>query len=100
MLTTATGRTPDAVLGKPSPRMLEGIRKRHGVESHQIAVVGDRLYTDMAMARGAGAMGILVLSGEATAADAERANPAPDLIVANVGDLAGLLPRRTEAASC
>ncbi|MDQ3440370.1 MAG: HAD-IIA family hydrolase [Planctomycetota bacterium] len=100
MLTTATGRTPDAVLGKPSPRMLAGVRKRHGVASNEIAVVGDRLYTDMAMARGAGALGVLVLSGETTAEQVEHANPRPDLIVADVGELARLLPQRTEAASC
>ena len=100
MLTTATGRTPDAVLGKPSPLMLDGVRKRHGVAVNEIAVVGDRLYTDMAMARGAGALGVLVLSGETTAEQVEHANPPPDLVVANVGELARMLPRRTEAASC
>lgn len=102
MLTTATGRTPNAVLGKPSPRMLEGVCKRHGVAASEIAVVGDRLYTDMAMARGAGALGVLVLSGETTAEQAEQANPRPDLVARDVGELAGMLPQRsrTEAASC
>ena len=100
MLTTATGRTPDAVLGKPSPRMLDGVRKRHGVAPNEIAVVGDRLYTDMAMARGAGALGVLVLSGETRAEQVEQANPRPDLVVADVGELARMLRQRTEAASC
>ncbi|HEV2292519.1 MAG TPA: HAD-IIA family hydrolase [Tepidisphaeraceae bacterium] len=100
LLTTATGRTPDAVLGKPSAGMLEGVRKRHGIAAHEIAVVGDRLYTDMAMARAAGALGILVLSGETTAEQVECDSPAPDLVVANVGELGRLLPQRAEAASC
>jgi HAD superfamily hydrolase (TIGR01450 family) len=100
MLTTATGRTPDAVLGKPSARMLDGVRKRHGVMPNEMAVVGDRLYTDMAMARAGGALAILVLSGETTADQVERANPRPDLVVADVGELARLLPQRTGAASC
>jgi phosphoglycolate phosphatase-like HAD superfamily hydrolase len=94
------GSTPDAVLGKPSPLMLDGVRKRHGMAANEIAVVGDRLYTDMAMARGAGALGVLVLSGETTAEQVERADPTPDLVVANIGELARMLPRRTEAASC
>jgi len=80
--------------------MLDGVRKRHGVAVNEIAVVGDRLYTDMAMARGAGALGVLVLSGETTAEQVEHANPPPDLVVANVGELARMLRRRTEAASC
>jgi ribonucleotide monophosphatase NagD (HAD superfamily) len=54
----------------------------------------------MAMARGAGAWGVLVLSGETTAEQVEHANPRPDLVVADVGELARLLPQRTEAASC
>ena len=39
-------------------------------------MVGDRIYTDMAMARAAGVLGVLVLSGEATAADAAAARGA------------------------
>jgi NagD protein len=102
MLASATGRHPDAVLGKPSARMLDGVRKRHGVEPGEIAVVGDRLYTDMAMARAGGALGILVLSGETTAEQVAQATDKPDLVVADVGEIARMLcnRRRTEAASC
>ena len=73
-LEEATGRRPHAVVGKPDPRLLRGILQEHGLEPHELAVVGDRLYTDMAMARAAGALGVLVLSGEA-AADALAAAP-------------------------
>ena len=31
MLTCATGREPDVVLGKPDRRMLEGVMRRHGL---------------------------------------------------------------------
>ena len=50
----ATGRRPDVVLGKPDPKMLQGIMKRHGLEPDEIAMVGDRIYTDTAMAHNAG----------------------------------------------
>lgn len=86
-LREATGRAPDVVLGKPDPTMLRGILHRHGLQPHQLAMVGDRLYTDMAMARRAGAMGILVLTGETTAAQATAAQPPPDLVVADLADL-------------
>ena len=92
MLESATGRAPDAVLGKPDPRMLRGVMQRHHLQANQIAVVGDRLYTDIAMAHSAGALGILVLSGEANAEDAAHANPKPHLVVANVGEILSLLP--------
>src|SRR5947207_14204068 len=63
-LETATGRMPTAVLGKPDPAMIEGILHRHSLAPHELAMVGDRLYTDMAMAQKAGAFGVLVLTGE------------------------------------
>ena len=54
---------PDMTLGKPDPTMLEGIVSRHNLHLDEIMVVGDRLYTDIAMAHNAGVMGGLVLSG-------------------------------------
>lgn len=89
-LAAATGRSP-TVLGKPDPRMLDGVCRRHGLRPEQIAVVGDRLYTDMAMAQRAGATSVLVLTGEATADQAAAFNPPPDLVVANIGVLGELL---------
>jgi NagD protein len=49
-------------------------------------MVGDRLYTDMAMARLAGALGVLVLTGETTATDAAKTETLPDLVVDNLGN--------------
>src|SRR6266550_1857046 len=72
-LEAATGRAPDAVLGKPDPSMIHGILRRHNLAAEQLAIVGDRLYTDMAMARETGALAVLVLTGEATAGDAANA---------------------------
>jgi len=102
MLAHATGREPDAVLGKPNPRMLSGIMHRHGLRPPQLAVVGDRLYTDMMMARAAGALGILVLTGETTREEAENADPRPSYILENVGELGRLLARSRsrEAVRC
>jgi len=85
-LTAATQRTP-VVLGKPDPSILLDLCARHRVSPRELAMVGDRLYTDMAMAHRAGTLAVLVLSGEATAADASAAHIPPDLIVADVGEL-------------
>jgi NagD protein len=98
----ATGRQPDITLGKPDPNMLKGILDRHGLQPEEIAMVGDRIYTDTAMAHNAGAFGVLVLSGETTLETAEkvaedaRNNPAPefyppDLIVRDIKELGELL---------
>jgi HAD superfamily hydrolase (TIGR01450 family) len=85
-LETATGRKPAAVLGKPDPAMIRGILHHHALQPRQLAMVGDRLYTDMAMARNAGALGVLVLTGETTAEEAAKASPAPDLIVPSLAE--------------
>jgi HAD superfamily hydrolase (TIGR01450 family) len=82
----ATGRRPDIVLGKPDPQMLRGILDRHELSPEEVAMVGDRIYTDVLMARRAGALGVLVLTGEATAADATGATPAPDLVLPSLAE--------------
>ncbi|MBI2516202.1 MAG: HAD-IIA family hydrolase [Opitutae bacterium] len=91
MLEKATGRAPDIVLGKPDPEMLNDILERHRLQPAQIAMVGDRLYTDVAMARRAGAFGVLVLTGEATAADAAASDIQPDLVVPSLAEFGALL---------
>lgn len=88
----ATGRCPDMTLGKPDPNMLKGILDRHGLKPEEIAMVGDRIYTDTAMARNAGAFGVLVLSGETTLETAEAAvEDAPDLICRDIKELGELI---------
>jgi len=90
-LTHATGKQPAAVLGKPDPSMLGGILERHGLQPGQIAMVGDRIYTDMMMAHRAGALGVLVLSGEATATEAAMADPPPHLTVPSLAEFGAAL---------
>ena len=87
----ATGRMPDVTLGKPDPEMLSGILEKHGLQRDEVAMVGDRIYTDIAMARNAGVLGVLVLSGETTLETALSSNPQPDLTVENIAELGQLL---------
>lgn len=89
-LIAATGKHP-VVLGKPDPRILLDLCGEHRLAPEEAAMVGDRLYTDIAMARAAGVPAILVLSGEATAGEAAVHQPGPDLVVADVGELGALL---------
>jgi len=90
-LAEATGRRPLLVPGKPNARMLEGVYRRHGIGPAQLAMVGDRLYTDMAMARRAGALGVLVLTGDATAEEATASDSPPDLILRDLAEFGDLL---------
>lgn len=87
----ATGRQPDIVLGKPDPNMLTGVQARYGVKPEEVAMVGDRIYTDIEMAHNAGAFGVLVLSGETTLQIADEAPRQPDLIADSIKVLGELL---------
>jgi NagD protein len=93
LLETATGRKPDAIPGKPNPEMLEAVFAQHNLKPNEVALVGDRIYTDIRMARDAGAVAVLTLTGETKRADVESCPPGqrPDLIIANLGELGQLL---------
>lgn len=90
-LESATGRAPDVVFGKPDPGMIWGILERNHLGKDKVAMVGDRLYTDIEMAHRAGVMGVLVLSGEATKDDVVGSSSQPDLVVENIRELGYLL---------
>jgi NagD protein len=86
-LTTATGRTPDQVFGKPSPWMLRLALERAAVAPHEMALVGDRLYTDIRMAVESGMPAVLVLTGETRRADLAASAVQPDFVFDDVGVL-------------
>ncbi|GAA3517427.1 HAD-IIA family hydrolase [Actinocatenispora rupis] len=84
----ATGRRPDAVVGKPEPALFEqAARRRH---ADRPLVVGDRLDTDIEGGNRAGMASLLVMTGVTTAAELLAAPPElrPSYLAA---DLRGLL---------
>ncbi len=87
MFETATGVRPARVFGKPNAEMISHALGGTGCPPDRAAVVGDRLYTDMALARNAGCRFILTLSGETTREDLAGADDEPDLVVETVGDI-------------
>lgn len=87
----ATGRKPDLVIGKPNPDILLGVAGRMGLKPEEIAMVGDRLYTDVQTALNAGACGVLVLSGESTMETVRAAKEAPTLVCRDIEELGCLL---------
>ena len=90
-LAHATGRRPDITLGKPDPNMLSGILTRFGYEADEVAMVGDRIYTDIEMAHNAGAFGVLVLSGETTLEVCDAAPKQPHLVCDSIEVLGELV---------
>ena len=87
----STGRKADVILGKPYRGIVDEALERTGFTLDEMAMVGDRLYTDVATGVRHGMTGILVLSGEATMADVEKSDIAPDLIFGRLSDMIPLL---------
>ncbi len=73
--------------GKPEPHLFEQARALLG-GAERVAMVGDRLASDIEGGRRAGLSTILVLSGACSREEAEAAQPPPDLML---DDLAALL---------
>ena len=87
----STGREPDLVIGKPNRFMAEAAAAKVGMPTASLVMVGDRLYTDIAMGGTAGLTTVLVLSGESSAADLDGSPHQPDHIFENLGALADWL---------
>ncbi len=83
---TASGKTAE-IGGKPEGHLFEQARRLIGNTS-RVAMVGDRIASDIEGGRRAGLATILVLSGASSREQAAAADPPPDLVL---DDLAGLL---------
>ena len=83
----STGRKADVILGKPHGGIVREARMRTGYALEEMAMVGDRLYTDVATGVNHGMTGILVLSGEATMEDVESSDVKPHLIFDKLADM-------------
>ena len=87
-LITAATAVPPKVIGKPHPEMVEALCAKFDIERESVAMVGDRLYTDIAMGQQAGIMAILVLSGETQRSDLDGSSFQPDRVAEHLGEIA------------
>jgi 4-nitrophenyl phosphatase len=86
LIEASTGRWPE-FFGKPSRHTLDYMVKESGCRPDEIAIVGDRLYTDIAVADGSDVTSILVLSGETTLEDVEQSDIKPDMIRKDLSEI-------------
>ncbi len=85
-LTAATGVKP-RFFGKPFRPMVEGMLRRARVARGELAVVGDRLSTDIRTGRDNGLLSILVLTGETRPETLQRSSIQPDFVVESLAAL-------------
>lgn len=82
---TASGATA-AIGGKPEPHLFAMARERIAA-AERVAMVGDRVSSDIAGGRRAGLETVLVLSGATSQEEAGDADPAPDHVVEDLAAL-------------
>lgn len=87
-LEKGTGRKA-TVLGKPNPELLYKVARKNGVGIENIAMVGDRLNTDIKMAADAGALSVHISKDKESEIYPEK-SVHPDFSVRHLGELASL----------
>lgn len=90
LITASTGVSPE-FFGKPSRHTLEYLLAKTGCREEELAIVGDRLYTDIQIAQGTKVTSILVLSGETQPEDLKTSEIQPDLVCRDLEELSSLL---------
>jgi 4-nitrophenyl phosphatase len=85
-----TGVEP-LVIGKPHAAIIAALTTKTSMDRSCMAMVGDRLYTDIRLGQNAGILSILVMSGETTQADLELSDIQPDFVFDNLGGIADAL---------
>ena len=92
LLTASTGVNP-VYIGKPERRMIDIISEKTGITNDKIAMVGDRLYTDVAAGINADAVSVCVMSGETTDEMLKTSEIKPEYVFSSVVELGDYLKR-------
>ena len=89
----STGREPDVVVGKPNRMIAEAAAEKLGLPLDSLAMVGDRLYTDIALGQSAGIPAVLVWTGETRPDDLAGSAFKPDYVFDHLGGVAAWLEK-------
>ncbi|HEX9388426.1 MAG TPA: HAD-IIA family hydrolase [Anaerolineales bacterium] len=93
----SAGREPDLIVGKPNRLFVEKAAEWTGIPVSAMCMIGDRLYTDIALGETAGIPTILVLSGETQADEVAGSPHQPSYIFQNLGAVAEHLMKMNSA---
>ncbi len=89
-LEATTGRRVELIAGKPSRHVVEAALEVLGLPPGRCAMVGDRLETDVRMAKEHGLTSILTLTGVTSREDLARAAVRPDHVIESIAELPAL----------
>jgi NagD protein len=83
----ATGKNSEKIVGKPEPAMVDFLVKKMNLSKTEMAMIGDRLYTDIAMGINSSIISILVLTGETSRDDVAKSEFKPDFVMDSIKDI-------------
>jgi 4-nitrophenyl phosphatase len=93
----STGREPDQIIGKPNRLIIKAVSQKLRLPVDALAMVGDRLYTDIALGASSGITTVLVFSGETNPENLKNSPFQPTYSFKNLGYLADWLTSNTLA---
>lgn len=91
MFETSTGRKPDLIMGKPYAFTVDYVTNRIGCQRDEIAFVGDRLETDIAIGTKNGLKSVLVYTGVTSKELYKNSEIKASADLENIGELGKLL---------
>ncbi|HEY8443876.1 MAG TPA: HAD-IIA family hydrolase [Clostridia bacterium] len=91
LIYTSANRRPSKIFGKPYKYMVNYINKKFRVKAQNIAMVGDRLSTDIKFANKFGMTSVLVLSGETDQKMLEASIVKPALVFSSIKEMADMI---------
>ncbi|MHA1264595.1 MAG: HAD-IIA family hydrolase [Candidatus Helarchaeota archaeon] len=80
LIEAATNKKPQEIFGKPNRRLIENILRREHLDKSAAVLFGDRLYTDIRMAKENGILAVLLLTGDTSINDVRNSELKPDFI--------------------
>ena len=87
----STERDPDLVVGKPNRMIVDAVSQKFGFSIAEMAMIGDRLYTDIALGQNSGITTCLVMSGETHPEDLATSQFQPSYTFENLEAIADWL---------
>ncbi len=90
LIEASTGKTP-LVIGKPNKQVVESIASKYNLNKEDMAMVGDRLYTDIMMGINSGITSVLVYTGETKPEDYKNSKIRADYAFNSVKDMIDLI---------
>jgi len=87
LLKLTTGKEPHQIFGKPFPSTTKSIERKYQLSPSRCLFIGDRLHTDVLMAKNNGSKSVLVLSGETKRHCCQQNDFGPDYILQSLAEV-------------